>query len=51
MIQAIIVVVYIIIGCIVADQCGDGDIVTEVLVALFWPLVVVLGLFLFIFWS
>lgn len=52
MIKALfILAIYAIIGCIVVDQCGDGNIVNEVLIALFWPLVVVLGLFVFIFWS
>ena len=44
-------VIYLAIGWYIADLVDTEDILLNTLVMLFWPLVVVLGLFVFIFWS
>lgn len=48
---ALILVLYLAAGWYVADLVDTEDILLNTLVMLFWPLVVVLGLFVFIFWS
>ena len=48
---AIGLVIYLVVGWFVADFIDTEDILLNALVMLFWPLVVVLGLFVFIFWS
>ena len=43
-------VIYLAIGWYVADKVDAEDALLDALIVLFWPLVVVLGLFVFIFW-
>ena len=45
-------VIYLAIGWYVADKvdADTEDALLDAFVVLFWPLVVVLGLFVFIFW-
>ena len=51
MIEAVItVVVYLVIGRCIATIVDTEDILLDVLVMLFWPLVGVLAVFVFIFW-
>lgn len=47
---ALVVVLYLAAGWYIADLVDTEDILLNALVMLFWPLVVVLGLFVFIFW-
>ena len=47
---AIGLVIYLVVGWFVADFIDTEDILLNTLVMLFWPLAVVLGLFVFIFW-
>lgn len=48
---ALIVVLYLAAGWYIADLVDTEDILLITLVMLYWPLVVVLGLLVFIFWS
>lgn len=50
---ALIVVLYLAAGWYIADiiDVDTEDALLDAFIVLFWPLVVVLGLFVFIFWS